>query len=163
MERARFPFAYWFARVENWLLVTLLTTLIVLAVTQMLGRNLLEAGWVWMDPMMRTLVLWVGLTGAMIATREHKHITILVARDRLPHPLQVPAEIAAHLITAAVSGLIGWHAARLVQIETEAPIEVFLDVPSWVTQLIIPAAFAIIAARALYATWCVLARLRARH
>ena len=63
-------------RAEDGLLALLLTLMIVLAGTQILMRNLFDSGFVWIDPLLRALVLWVGLVGATVATRHNKHIRI---------------------------------------------------------------------------------------
>ena len=45
-------------RAEDALLVLLLSVMIGLASTQILLRNLLDSGFVWIDPLLRVLVLW---------------------------------------------------------------------------------------------------------
>ena len=52
---------------EDSLLVVILTSMIMLAVYQIISRNLFSEGIVWIDPLLRTLVLWVGLAGAVSA------------------------------------------------------------------------------------------------
>jgi TRAP-type C4-dicarboxylate transport system permease small subunit len=70
-------------RIEDGILAALLTLMIAVAVVQILLRNFFGAGIIWGDVLVRILVLWIGLTGAMIATRQNKHISIdLVARYR---------------------------------------------------------------------------------
>ena len=63
-------------RAEDALLVFLLSAMIVLAATQILLRNFLDSGFVWIDPLLRVLVLWLGLIGATVATRNNRHIRI---------------------------------------------------------------------------------------
>jgi TRAP-type C4-dicarboxylate transport system permease small subunit len=141
------------ARAENFTLASLLATLIVLAITQMLARNLFSAGWAWIDPLTRVLVLWVGLAGAMIATRKNKHIAILVMRDALPARLQRWVVVLAHLVTAFTAGTLAYHGGRLVLIESAYPVAAFLNVPNWACQTIIPIAFGVIAVRSLSAAF----------
>jgi TRAP-type C4-dicarboxylate transport system permease small subunit len=77
-------------RAEDALLVVLLSTMIVLAGTQIILRNFLDSGFVWIDPLLRVLVLWLGLLGATVATRNNKHIRIdLLSKlfDRNTHRL----------------------------------------------------------------------------
>ena len=68
-------------RAEDGLLALLLSVMIVLAGTQILMRNLFDSGFVWIDPLLRVGVLWLGLIGATVATRNNKHIRI----DLLSH------------------------------------------------------------------------------
>ena len=63
-------------RVEDALLVVLLSAMILLASTQILLRNFFDSGFVWIDPILRVMVLWLGLIGATVATRYNKHIRI---------------------------------------------------------------------------------------
>ena len=58
-------------RAEDALLVILLTAMIVLACTQILLRNFFDSGIVWIDPLLRVMVLWLGLVGATVATRHN--------------------------------------------------------------------------------------------
>lgn len=140
----------WPARLENGLLVTLLGLLIVVAIGQLLARNLFGAGWSDADPLMRTLVLWVGLTGAMVATREHRHIAIVLLPERLPPRWRARVTLAAQLFTAAVAATVAYHGARFVLMEAHYPVIAFAAVPTWATAAIIPFAFGVIAVRALH-------------
>jgi len=63
-------------KLEDGLLVLLLVSMIVIASVQILLRNVFDAGFSWGDPLLRIMVLWVGLLGAMIATRNNNHISI---------------------------------------------------------------------------------------
>jgi TRAP-type C4-dicarboxylate transport system permease small subunit len=63
-------------RIEDWLLILMLSAMVILAVAQILFRNVFDSGIVWADPLLRTLVLWVALSGAVIATRTNNHIRI---------------------------------------------------------------------------------------
>ena len=51
------------ANIEDALLVAMLTVMIVLAVGQVLMRNFFGLGFPWGDPIIRLLVLWIGLMG----------------------------------------------------------------------------------------------------
>jgi TRAP-type C4-dicarboxylate transport system permease small subunit len=56
-------------RIEDGILAAVLTLMIALAVVQILLRNFFGAGFIWGDVLVRVLVLWIGLIGAMIAYR----------------------------------------------------------------------------------------------
>ena len=71
-------------KIEDGLLVIILSSMIILAVYQIIARNLFSEGVVWIDPLLRTLVLWVGLSGAVVATRTDNHIRIDVFAKYLP-------------------------------------------------------------------------------
>jgi hypothetical protein len=61
-------------RLEELFLCLLLLTMIGLACTQIILRDLFSTGFVWADPLLRYMVIWAGLFGADIATRKKKHI-----------------------------------------------------------------------------------------
>ncbi|NOQ68867.1 MAG: TRAP transporter small permease subunit [Gammaproteobacteria bacterium] len=132
---------------EDSLLVILLSSMIVFAVYQIIARNLFGEGIVWIDPLLRTLVLRVGLSGAVVATRTDHHIRIDVFAKYIPKHLQKYIQRIAYLFTLSVCLLIAWHAARFVYSEYEYATIAFASVPSWLTALIIPVSFSLIAIR----------------
>jgi len=134
---------------ENSILIFLLAAMIVVAVGQIVSRNVFGIGISWGDPLLRILVLWVGLAGAIVATRENHHISVNALARLLPRRLQVVNHILMNLFASAVSGLIAYHSARFVYFELEAHTVAFAGVPAWVCQLIMPIAFSAMAVRFL--------------
>jgi TRAP-type C4-dicarboxylate transport system permease small subunit len=135
------------ASVEDGVLALLLTAMIVLAGVQIFLRNLLETGLEWGDPLLRVTVLWLGLLGAMAATRDDNHITIDILSRILPPRAKAASRLVTDLFTAIVCGLLAYHGARLVMFDMEAGTRAFAFVPTWVCELIIPFGFGIIALR----------------
>lgn len=134
-------------RLEDGLLVLILSSMIVLAVFQIISRNLFAEGVVWIDPLLRTLVLWIGLTGAVVATRSNHHIRIDIFTKYLPAIVQPYIERLVYVFTLSVCLLISWHSARFVYSEFEYGTMAFAAVPAWLTALIIPLSFFLIALR----------------
>ena len=134
-------------RLEDALLVLILTAMILLAIFQIISRNLFSEGVVWIDPLLRILVLWVGLAGAVVATRTNNHIRIDVFTKYLPEKYFPVIQRAVYLFTLSVCLTIGWHAARFVYSEYEYGTMAFASLPSWSTALIIPVSFTLIAVR----------------
>jgi len=135
--------------VEDGLLALVVVGMILLAGSQILLRNLFDTGFVWADPVLRVLVLWVGLLGALAASRTDKHISIDVF-SRLLGPRSLGAvQSATTLFTATVSGLIAYHSGRFVAMEREAGIIGVAGLPAWLLQVIIPVGFGLIALRYL--------------
>ncbi len=132
---------------EDGLLIAILSSMIIFAVYQIIARNLFDAGVVWIDPLLRTLVLWVGLSGAVVATRTDNHIRIdIFAKYFPPKTLKIIQRIV-YLFTLSVCLLIAWHAARFIYSEYEYGTIAFSGVPSWLAGLIIPLSFTLIALR----------------
>jgi TRAP-type C4-dicarboxylate transport system permease small subunit len=141
--------------VEDALLVGMLAVMVMLAGLQILTRNLLGEGLVWSDQLLRILVLWVGLLGALAASRDNNHIVIDLVPKLLPPRTKRAIEVLVFAFTSAVSALVAWHAARFVIEEYGYSQPLLGPVPGWVFQTIIPLGFALIAWR--YAVYTVVA------
>jgi TRAP-type C4-dicarboxylate transport system permease small subunit len=138
-----------FLRFEESLLVIILLCTITFAVTQILLRNFLHAGIPWGDSLVRILVLWLGLIGAMIASRNHRHIKIDILSRHLNPVNQTRLRRFTDVITSAVCFIVAWYAFSFVMIEYQDGMTAFESVPVWVTQIIIPYAFFTMAVRYL--------------
>ena len=134
-------------KLEDALLVLILSSMILLAVFQVVSRNLFAEGVVWIDPLLRILVLWVGLSGAVVATRKDKHIRIDILAKYLPQNTLPYVKRSVYLFTLFICLIISWHAARFVYSEYEYGTIAFASVPAWLTALIIPVSFLLIAVR----------------
>ena len=147
-------------KIEDLFLASLLGAMIVLAPAQIFLRNFFDAGISWADPLLRVLVLWVGLMGAVAASRSDRHIRIDVASKLLPPSAASLLGVVTSLFTAAVAGLVAWHSWRFVADEWEYGGTAFSDVPAWMFELVIPLAFTLIAGRYLLRTFSQLKGLR---
>jgi len=134
-------------KLEDTLLVTLLLVMIFMAVLQIILRNFFDAGIVWADPLVRVLVLWIGLIGAMAASRTGNHISIDVISRYLPAKVKQYTSLGVYLFTAGITGLMTWHSLRFVAMERADNIIAFANVPAWICEAIIPGAFGIICIR----------------
>jgi TRAP-type C4-dicarboxylate transport system permease small subunit len=137
------------AAIEDGILVLLLSTMIGLAGTQILLRNLWDASIGWGDPMLRVTVMWIGLLGAMAASRDDNHITIDVVSRLLEGRTAAVTRIVTGLVGAVVCAALAWHGMRFVLFEREDQAIAFASVPAWLCELIIPVAFGIMALRFL--------------
>jgi len=133
--------------VEDAVLVGLLLLMIGMSVTQIFLRNLFEAGIVWSDVMVRILVLWVGLIGAMVASRQDNHITIDILDRYLPERSKVYANFVVKLFTALICTIVAYYSLLFVQMEFADGGMAFAQVPTWLCEAIIPFAFTVIALR----------------
>jgi TRAP-type C4-dicarboxylate transport system permease small subunit len=134
---------------EDALLITLLTAMILVAGAQIVLRNLFDGAILWADPLLRVAVLWVGMIGAMVATRSDKQIAIDALSRFLPQHWKFRIRVVTDLFTAAVSAVVAWSAFRLMMGDREAGGMAISFVPVWVCESILPVAFAVIALRYL--------------
>ena len=141
--------------VEDAILVGVLGTMILLGAAQILMRNVFGEGLAWGDPLLRVLVLWAALVGAMVAARSDAHIRIDVLHQFLPARLKPWVDGLLRLATAAISFTLAWVSGRFVLDEREYGMTAFGgvpgigDVPAWVCELIIPIAFTVLGLRYL--------------
>ncbi|MEW6647252.1 MAG: TRAP transporter small permease [Pseudomonadota bacterium] len=133
--------------VEDVLVVVLVLAMILLAAGQILLRNFWGVGVVWADPLLRVMVLWVGLLGAMAATRHNNHITVDVLSRFLSPRLKRISQWLTGLFASGVCAVLAWHGARFVAMEYEAGTLVFAGMPAWCCELIIPLGFGVMALR----------------
>ena len=119
----------------------------------MLSRNLFHQALVWGDILLRQLVLWTGFLGASLAIRQNKHISIDVFSSFIPANSKNKVFILTRIVTAIISGFLAWAAWSFVQFEKESESILFLDLPVWIFQLILPYSFITMAFRfLLYST-----------
>ena len=132
------------------MLILLLTAMVLIAASQILLRNFWDAGLAWGDPLLRVLVLWIGLLGAMAATRDDNHIRIDVLHRFLPPRAKKVSRVVTDLFSAVVCGIVAWYAGLLVIMEKQDGVILFAAVPAWVSELILPIAFTVMALRFLF-------------
>jgi TRAP-type C4-dicarboxylate transport system permease small subunit len=137
---------------ENGLLVIAVLAMVGLAGLQIVLRNLLGSGQIWIEPLLRSLVLWIGLLGAVTASRDGSHIAIDVLTRALPARWRRGLQAAACVFTTLVCAAIAWHGVRYVVLEYGFAGTAFAGVPTWAVVTILPLAFALIGLRyALFA------------
>lgn len=84
------------------LLVALAVTLALVGATRLLVVGL-PNGLVWSQQMALSFMLWMGLTGGSLATREHSHIVFELASKLWPRKLRAPVEWVSRLFAAGFS------------------------------------------------------------
>ncbi len=136
-------------KTETGILVALLLSMIVISVVQIIMRNFFNSGLLWADSFVRIAVLWLTLIGAMVASREGKHITIEVLLPALSKRMQQLVKRMTDTFTALVCFLVAYYSFVFVKIEYEDAGLAFAFVPNWVAEAIIPFAFFIIGLRYL--------------
>ena len=134
-------------RVEDSILVGLLLLMIVLSVLQIFLRNFFGGGIVWSEVLVRVLVLWVGLIGAMVASRQGNHINIDIMNRYLSGRAKFIVQFVVELFTALICIVVAYYSLEFVQIEFAYGSESFAKVPTWLCESIIPFAFVVISLR----------------
>lgn len=134
-------------RVEDAVLVFLLSAMIVLASTQILMRNLFDSGFVWIDPLLRVLVLWLGLIGATVATRDNKHIRIDLLNKLFEPNTHRLIQAVVGQVSAWTCLVIGWYGMGWIRLDFEDGMTAFAGIPAWMLEIIVPLSFTLIGLR----------------
>lgn len=134
-------------KAETLLLASLLISLILIAVTQVLMRNAFDSGLLWADAYTRISVLWIALLGAMIGSRQQNHIAIDILIRKMPQQWKQKIQRITNGFTGAICFIAAWFSFDFVKQEYEYGDLAFGDIPTWWCETIIPVAFAIIAVR----------------
>jgi TRAP-type C4-dicarboxylate transport system permease small subunit len=132
------------------LIVGSLFAILGLSALQIVLRNLLGTGFLWIDPLTRHLLLLMALSGMVRAVAGKRHIRIDAATRLL-------SARAARGVGTGIALLAGWislaltHASlSLLGDELLFSELLFLDIPSWVVVALFPAAFLPLALRFLF-------------
>ena len=134
-------------RVEQTLVSIFLSVMILIALLQIVLRNLFATGLTGGDPLVRNLVLWVGFIGAAIATREGKHISIDVVSQWVPSRRKVFLEVIIDVSSFIICGLLTFAAVKFIRNEALMGSVTFLGIRAWLPELILPITFGLMTLR----------------
>jgi TRAP-type C4-dicarboxylate transport system permease small subunit len=139
----------WIERIENALLAVLVLILVVLAGAQIVLRDFFDTGLSWADPLMRSLVLWTGMLGALAAVRDDKHIALDVLHRFLSPTAQRVARMGTLGFAAIVCAAMAYYSYSLVAIDMaeSAQAGASSKIPAWLPESILPIAFGLMALR----------------
>jgi TRAP-type C4-dicarboxylate transport system permease small subunit len=129
----------------------LIFTLVALGATQIFLRNAFNSGLLWADPMMRHIVLWLGASGAALASARVRHISVDALTRVLPDAMRPARRVIVYGATAIAAYLLVISTMRLVIDERAFGEVAFLGIHTWMLQAILPAAFALITYRTFLA------------
>ncbi|MEA3332221.1 MAG: TRAP transporter small permease [Pseudomonadota bacterium] len=137
-----------FNQIEELFISLLLLAMIFLASLQIFMRILFDSGLVWADPLLRHLVLWVGMLGAALATRYGKHITIDIFSHLLSARGALRLNLVLNFFAAVVCGFLTWAAFLFIKNEIAfGSGRELVGIPVWGWNLIFPFAFALMTVR----------------
>jgi tripartite ATP-independent transporter DctM subunit len=131
---------------ENVLATLALAGIMLLPLTEIAMRQLLDRGIPGAGPFTLNLTIWVGLLGAAIAAREGKLLT-LATGEFLPRGTINLAHVVSGFAGSAIAMMFAVGGLAFVQSERQAGTIIAVGVPVWVSALAFPVGFAVIAAR----------------
>jgi C4-dicarboxylate transporter DctQ subunit len=136
-------------RIEGIFLVLFLSLMIGIAFLQVLLRNFFSTGLSWGDPLVRSLVLWIGFIGAALATREGRHINMDLLSRWIPFVGKKGIDTVTNLLSSLVCGLLTYGALKFIRNEALSGDITFLGAPVWVPVIILPVTLAFMTLRFL--------------
>ncbi len=139
----------WLRRFESGLLALLVLALVGLAAAQIVLRNFFDTGIAWADPVMRDLVLWTGMLGALAAVRDDKHIALDLADRFLGPRAQRIARRITLGFTSALCAAMCWFSFVLVHIDFSDSTSAsgLPHILAWIPEAILPVGFGLMALR----------------
>jgi len=146
-------------RTEDMLLSLVLFSMILLACTQIFLRTFLSSGLLWADPLLRYMVLWSGLLGAVAATGQGKHIALDVIGRKMPKRLAPWLALTTHIFCCLASAGLTWAGVIFIQGELEFASIGPLSIPLWFWNGIFPVAFCLIFLKYLFLSYLQLAQI----
>lgn len=147
MRKIFVPLSEALSALENTATCLLLLTVIVLSCLQIVLRDVFQHGLPWIDPLVRYLVVWTGMAGAVIAAREGHHISIdLVFRNLSGTSGRLLAG-GLSCTAACVCGVLAWAGLRFIVDERAYGSSELLGYGSWLWLSVLPAGFFLIACR----------------
>jgi len=136
-------------KIEKFLLLVSLITLLLFAFLQVVLRNIFDSGILWADVFNRLLVLWVGMFAATIAAKENRHLSLEVLTKFLPEKAKPIASMFVSLFVVVVTAYLTYYSYLFFQDQLmyEADDLLFTGVPKAYFSIIFPIGFGLICFR----------------
>jgi len=135
--------------IESTVLVAVLAAMILLAAWQVVARNFFDTGLLWGDALVRVLVLWGAMVGAMVASRKDDHIRIDIVSRFVNEAKKRWLQRFACAFTCAVLAVFAWFSFKFVRFEFQDGVIAFASVPAWVCEAILPVGAGVMSLRYL--------------
>ena len=127
-----------------------LLAMVILPLLEIVWRRAFGQGLPGSGPIVQHLTLWVGFLGAAIAARDGK-LLALATGTFIPHGFwRRAADILAAAFGACAALILAYGGYQMVLIEREGGAVIGAEIQTWVAQLVLPVAFAMIAARLVW-------------
>ncbi len=130
--------------IEELLLSLFLSAMILLACYQIGLRWFTSGGLLWIDPLLRYLVLWSGLFGAVLATARDNHIALDAVGFLLHNRVKRWLKLIIHLFCVIVAIFLFRATLIFIKSEFEFGAGDLFGLPTGVWYLIFPIAFGLI-------------------
>ena len=138
------------ARTEGILISLWMLVLVTVGSLQVTLRNFFDTGLDLGDLLARSLVLWVGFTGASLATRKGRHINIEIISKLVTYRGFSSFRLCfVNFISLLISLLLLKASLDFIFLEAQNNIIAFLNVPTWVVFVVVPTSLFVMSIRLL--------------
>ena len=140
------------ARLEGWFIVLFLALMVVFTFVQVALRalythahmnwaNILMGHVDWTETLVRLLVLWITFLGASLLAGDNKHIKIDLMSNVLPNRWIPFLEVILSIALVCITALMTHASISYLKMEMDFGGNIFLHIPNWIGQLILPMGF----------------------
>jgi len=138
------------AALEDSVASLALLVMVILPLLEIIWRRAFSQGIPASGPIVQHLTLWVGFLGAAIAARDGKLLALATGTFIPPGPWRRAADVLASAFGACAALILAWGGYQMVMSEREAGANIGAGIQTWVAELVLPIAFALIAARIVW-------------
>ena len=136
-------------KAEKLLVIALVFFMVTLSFLQVVLRLFFNYGIVWLDPVLRHMVLWSGFIGAILASRYSKHFALDIAFKIHSEKLRKLSMIVANKFTLVISLLLFYAAYKFIRDEAMAESIAFyagkFEIKTAIAEIIVPITFLLMA------------------
>ena len=143
------------ATIEGWFIIISLSLMVILTFSLVILRalythahlqwaNIILGYFDWTEPLVRLLVLWITFLGASLITKDNKHIKIDIMSAILPARWLPFRELILSLACIIIAVFMIKASIGYVKTEMNFGGYIFLKLPIWIGQLIIPVGFSLL-------------------
>ena len=144
-----FKFEEWLVKGEKFLIIAFVFFMVILSFLQVVLRLFFHWGIVWLDPVLRHMVLWSGFLGAVLASRYSKHFALDIAFKIHSEKLRKLSTIVANTFTLAISLLLFYAAYKFIRDEAMMESIAFyagnFEIKTAFAEIIVPITFLLMA------------------
>lgn len=151
-EPKRSPFAAVRAlhAAEDLLINAVFLVMAVLPLLEIVLRKTIGTGVPSGSPIVQHLTLWAGFLGALLATRDDRHLALSTG-DLLPAgKARTTATFFTRTLSGVVAALLAYASAKLVSADTGGDQKLVGSIPEWWSEVVMPGALILIAIRFAY-------------
>ena len=141
--------AHGWRKTENGVVISVFAIMALLSCAEVLGRKLFNTGITGAQVYVQHLTMWAGFLGAMLATREGKHLGLSTS-ELLPARVRPWAHASSGAVTAFITAVLASASLNLVLALRGSGSTLGGNVPEWVSVAVMPSALLVMAVRTAF-------------